>query len=177
MGPERRPEMGRHGVCVRRSPAITGRRRRPSLPKITTIKVMILIWRASGPSAPYPPIKALFAREKVCVERPVFIGSPAARDRSPPGQEPPKNDTLRFCGLVFAFEVIQSTTTLDKLVVLFPHLILFYRRKSSRSIGPYNPRLRCRRLSRSVRPLRRPNPRCRAKRIQHEIDPVWAPPH
>jgi hypothetical protein len=36
-----------------------------------------------------------------------------------------KDDSLRFCGLVFALEVIQSTTTLDKLVVLFPHLTLF----------------------------------------------------
>ena len=112
-----------------------------------------------------------------------FIGSPAARDRSPPGQEPPKHDPLRFCGLVFAFEVIQSTTTLDKFVVLFPHFDSLYRRKGSRSTGHARARFerQCLLLQlsdrQSVRPLRRPNPRCRAKRIQHEIDPVWAPPH
>src|SRR5262245_16343462 len=87
---------------------------------------MILIWRASGPSAPCPPIKALFAREKVCAKRrssslvPRLRGTAALQVRNRQ-----KNDTLRFCGLVSAFEVIQSTTTLDKLVVLFPHLTLF----------------------------------------------------
>src|SRR5215831_19646264 len=87
---------------------------------------MILIWRASGPSAPCPPIKALFAREKVCAKWrrsslvPRLRGTAALQVRNRQ-----KNDTLRFCGLVFAFAVIQSTTTLDKLVVLFPHLTLF----------------------------------------------------
>ena len=45
--------------------------------------------------------------------------------RSRTALAPAKNDTLRFCGLVFALEVIQSTTALDKLIVLFPHLTLF----------------------------------------------------
>ena len=48
-----------------------------------------------------------------------------ARDRCPSGQEPPKNATLCFCGLVFALEIIQSPTTLQKLVVLFAHQNLF----------------------------------------------------
>jgi hypothetical protein len=83
-------------------------------------------------SAQRQAMEALFAGTEACAEcLRVFIRFTAARDCSPPGncsppgQNPAKNDTLRFRRFVFALEIVQATTALRKLVVLFAHSILF----------------------------------------------------
>jgi len=53
---------------------------------ITAIKVLIGTLEGAGPSAARWTMKALFCRNTACAKIVGFIGSAAARDRSPPGQ-------------------------------------------------------------------------------------------
>src|SRR5262245_31794868 len=94
------------------------------------------IWRASGPSAPRKAMEALSGRNEACVVSNAR-GSIGFNGCERPEPSKVRNDyrsldhriwrasdtsaRLRFCGLVFALEIVQSAAALRKLAVLFAH--------------------------------------------------------